>query len=81
MNGANVLVAVPVLIVSVALASPLVVLDGRRAYVEFLFQNPFLVTSAICTWGILLYWVTRRAAALVLLRGSGAKLKIGNGPA
>ena len=77
----NVLMAVPTLVVTGGLAAPLLLLDARKEYVHFLWSNPNLVTAGVAAWGVLFYWLTRRAAARVLLRGSGAKLRVGDDPA
>ena len=72
--------AVPILLVTGGVAIPLLLLDARGHYVAFLYRNPTLVTAAVAAWGILFYWLTRRAASLVLLRSSGAKLRVGDDP-
>ena len=72
--------AVPILVVTAGVAVPILLLDARGHYIAFLWQNPNLVTATVAAWGILFYWLTRRAAALVLLRGTGAKLRVGNDP-
>jgi hypothetical protein len=77
----NVLMAVPILAVTGGLAAPFLLLDAKKAYVEFLWSNPNLVTAGVAAWGILFYWLTRRGASRVLLRGSGAKLRVGDDPA
>ncbi len=77
----NVLMAVPTLIVTSGLAVPILLLDGKTHYVNFLWHNPNLITAGIAAWGVLFYWMTRRAAAVVLLRGAGAKLRVGDDPA
>jgi len=74
----NVLMAIPVLLVTGGVAFPLLMLDGQKHYVGFLYENPNLVTAGIAGWGILFYWLTRRAAAVILLRGAGAKLRVGD---
>ncbi len=72
--------AIPILLVTGGVSAPFLILDGRGHYMQFLWRNPNLVTSTVAGWGILFYWLTRRAAALVLLRGTGAKLRVGNVP-
>ena len=74
----NALVAFPALLVTAGLGAPIFVLDGRDHYIRFLWQNPTLVSLTYAAWAVLLYWVTRRAAAVVLLRTAGAKLKVGD---
>jgi hypothetical protein len=76
----NVLMAVPILLVTAGVAAPVLMLDARGDYISFLYRNPPLVTATVGAWGILFYWVTRRAAALILLRNSGAKLRVGDDP-
>ena len=72
--------AIPILLVTAGVALPFLILDGRNHYMHFLLQNPNLVTATVAGWGILFYWGTRRTAALVLLRGTGAKLRVGDDP-
>ena len=72
--------AVPILLVTAGVAAPVVLFDARGRYVEFLYRNPTLVTGTVAAWGILFYWLTRRAASLVLLRNAGAKLRVGDDP-
>ena len=77
----NVLMALPTLVITAGLTVPVFLLDGKKHYINFLWHNPNLVTAGIAAWGILFYWLTRRAASLVLLRGAGAKLRVGDDPA
>ncbi len=72
--------AIPILLVTGGVAAPFLMLDGKGAYMNFLWRNPNLVTATVAGWGILFYWLTRRTAALVLLRTTGAKLRVGNDP-
>lgn len=77
MSGGNsILLALPVLAVTVGLAAPIFMLDGSRHFTDFVWKNPWLVTPALAGWGVCFHWVTRRAAAIVLLRSAGAKLRV-----
>jgi hypothetical protein len=74
----NVLIALPTLLVTGGVALPLLVLDGKGQYVDFLWHHPNLVALAGGAWGVLFYWLTRRTAAVLLLRNTGAKLRVGD---
>jgi len=74
----NPLVAIPGVIVVIAVLSPLLFLDGGSEYLAFLWRNPTLVVLTVGTWWVSLYWVTRQLASVLLLRSSGAKLRVGN---
>jgi len=70
------LTAVPLCLLALGLAAPLVLLDGGREYVTFLLDNLLLTGAVLAAWGVLLHWTARRLAAFLLLRSSGAKLKV-----
>lgn len=70
------LTGLPLCLLAFGLAIPLVALDGGQEYVLFLWSNPLLVAWILAAWGVLLHWTTRRLAAVLLLRSSGAKLKV-----
>ena len=70
------LTALPLCLLAFGLALPFVAFDGGQAYALFLWSNPWLVAWILAAWGVLLHWTTRRLAAVLLLRASGAKLKV-----
>ncbi len=72
----NRLVVVPLMLVLVGIAWPVVMLDGGPLYVDFVRQNPGACTGLAASWAIVLYWLTRRVAELALWRGSGRKLAL-----
>lgn len=70
------LLTFPIWLVAVGLLVPLLLLDGGKEYLVFLWANPKLVVLVIAAWGVAFHWVTRRLAEVLLLRSSGAKLKV-----
>ena len=73
----NTLLGLPILATFMAFtAVPLFWLDGGRVYLEVVLHHPLLVCTAALAWGWIGYWLTRRAAEVLLLRRSGTKLRI-----
>lgn len=70
------LVALPIWLVTAGLVVPLVLLDAKREYLAFLWANPNLVVLVVGAWGVVFHWITRRVAEVILLRSSGAKLRV-----
>lgn len=70
------LTALPLCLLALGLVAPIVVLDAGREYLAFLADNPRLVAATVAAWGVLFHWTTRRLAEVLLLRSSGAKLKV-----
>ena len=70
------LTALPLCLLALGVALPLVALDAGREYIALLADNPRLVIAVLAAWGVLLHWTTRRLAVVLLLRSSGAKLKV-----
>jgi hypothetical protein len=78
-GGSNALLAAPGIVVLAGVFVPIALLDGAGAYLAFLCRNPTLVVVSLSAWWILAYWCTRRLASILLLRASGAKLKVDDG--
>ena len=55
---------------------PTIFLDGRAAYISFVFQHLDRVMLLGGAWFIGLYWMTRRVAAVVFYREAGEKLRV-----
>ena len=73
----NVLLGLPVLATFFAFtAVPLFWLDGGSVYLHLILRHPGLLLTAALAWGWIGYWSTRRAAEVLLLRRSGAKLRM-----
>jgi hypothetical protein len=72
----NGLIAFPIWLVAAGLLVPLVLLDAKKEYFAFLWSNPNLVVLVVGAWGVVFHWTTRRIAEVLLLRTSGAKLKV-----
>ena len=78
-GSSNVLVAAPGVLVLFGLFAPIALLDGSAAYLGFLWRNPTLVVVSLAAWWVVAYWCTRRLASVLLLRVSGAKLRVDDG--
>ena len=78
-GGSNILIAAPALVVLFGLFLPIALLDGAAAYLGFLWRNPTLVVVSLAAWWVVAYWCTRRIASVLLLRASGAKLRVDDG--
>jgi hypothetical protein len=74
----NAITAIPGMVVLVVFVAPFT-LDGGKGYVTWVSHEWPLVVVAMACWWQSLYWLTRRAAEILLLRGSGAKLRAVNG--
>jgi len=73
----RVLLGIPAILAFLALtAVPVLWLDGRAAYVAVLWSHPGFLAVVGATWTSIGYWVTRRIAEVLLLRRSGAKLRM-----
>jgi hypothetical protein len=73
----NALLGLPALATFVAFtAVPLLWLDGSRAYLDLLWRRPGIVAAAALAWAWIGYWCARRVAEVLLLRRSGAKLRV-----
>ena len=77
--GSNLLFTMPALLVLTGLVLPIAFLDGGATYLAFLWSNAEPVTIMLSAWWVLAYWGTRRLASVMLLRSSGAKLRVGDG--
>ena len=77
--ASNLLIGVPSALVLFGLLTPIAFLGGAAAYLRFLWSNPTPVLVTLTAWWVIAYWCTRRIASVLLLRTSGAKLRIGNG--
>ena len=76
----NLLLGLPFLVVALGLLLPLLFLDGARAYLAFLWQNPRLAAVLVANLGVLSYWLARRLSQALLLRSTGAKLRASHEP-
>lgn len=73
----NALLGLPALAAFLAfIAVPILWLDGSRAYLDLLWRRPTPVCAAALAWTWIGYWCTRRIAEVILLRRSGAKLRM-----
>jgi hypothetical protein len=57
-------------------AVPLLILDGGREYISFLWHYAGALSILGATWAALGSWLLRRVAEFALLRRSGAKLNM-----
>jgi hypothetical protein len=73
----NALAAIPAMVVFIAFVAPFG-FDAGKAYVGWLGREWPLVLVAMACWWQNLYWLSRRAAEVLLLRGSGAKMRAVN---
>jgi len=71
----NLLLGLPFLALVWGLLIPILLLDGGKAYLGFLWKNPPWVVWLATNLGVLSYWLARRLSQALLLRGSGAKLR------
>jgi len=76
----NLLLGLPLLALVWGLLIPILLLDGGKAYLAFLWQNPPWVVWLGTNLGVLSYWVARRLSQALLLRTSGAKLRATDEP-
>jgi hypothetical protein len=73
----NALLGLPALATFIAIAAvPFLWLDGGRGYLDLLWRLPGLVSAVALAWAWIGYWCTRRVAEVILLRRSGAKLRM-----
>lgn len=73
----NALLGLPALATFVAFtAVPFLWLDGSRAYLDLLWRCPGTVSAVALAWAWIGYWCARRVAEVLLLRRSGAKLRM-----
>jgi hypothetical protein len=73
----NALLGLPALLTFVAvIAVPILWLDGKRGYLDLVCHRPVLVAAVALAWAWIGYWCTRRIAEILLLRRSGAKLRM-----
>jgi len=73
----NALLAVPAMLAFLLVAAvPILWLDGGKAYLDFAWKHPALLAAVAATWTANGYWLARRLAEIVLLRRSGAKVRI-----
>jgi len=76
----NLLLGLPFIVVVWGLLLPLLFLDGARAYLRLLWENPRLVGVLIVNLGVPSYWLARRLSQALLLRSTGAKLRATHEP-
>jgi hypothetical protein len=73
----NALLGVPALVTFIAFtAVPFLWLDGGRSYLDLLLRHPGPLSAAAFAWAWIGYWCARRIAEILLLRRSGAKLRM-----
>jgi hypothetical protein len=73
----NLLLGLPLLATFFGMtAVPFLWLDGGRAYLDLALRHPDLFLAIGLAWAGIGYWCTRRAAEVLLLRRSGAKLRM-----
>jgi hypothetical protein len=76
----NLLLGLPFVVLVWGLLLPFLFLDGARAYLAFLWENPRVVGVLTMNLGILSYWLARRLSQALLLRSTGAKLRATHEP-
>ena len=76
----NLLLGLPFLVLVWGLLLPLLFLDGARAYLAFLWDNPRVVAGLSVNLGVLSYWLARRLSQALLLRSTGANLRATHEP-
>ena len=76
----NLLLGLPFLVLVWGLLLPLLFLDGARAYLAFLWDNPRVVAGLSVNLSVLSYWLARRLSQALLLRSTGAKLRATHEP-
>ena len=76
----NLLLGLPFVAVVWGLLIPILVLDGSRAYLAFLWTNPGWLVWLVVNLGVLSYYLARRLSQALLLRRTGAKLRATHGP-
>jgi hypothetical protein len=76
----NLLLGLPFVVVVWSLLFPLLFLDGQAAYLALLWKNSRLVALLVSNVGIVCYWLARRLSQALLLRSTGAKLRVMHEP-